>query len=96
MIVILGGGLAGLSTARHLGDEPHVVLEAAPEPGGLCRTREVSGFFFDYTGHLLHLRDERAIALVDALLPGELRTIERKAPSASVATRSLKAVRQIA
>ncbi len=30
MIVILGGGLAGLSTAYHLGDEPHVVLEAAP------------------------------------------------------------------
>ena len=33
MILILGGGLAGLSTAYHLGDLPHRVLEAEVEPG---------------------------------------------------------------
>jgi protoporphyrinogen oxidase len=79
MIVILGGGLAGLSAAFHLRHVPHVVLEAEAEPGGLCRTREVSGFSFDRTGHLLHLRDPRAIALVDELLPGQLASIERRA-----------------
>ena len=47
MIVIIGGGLAGLSTAYHLGDAPHMVLEAEAEPGGLCRSREVDGFVFD-------------------------------------------------
>ena len=67
MILILGGGLAGLSTALHLGEHPHLVLEGETSPGGLCRTREVSGFLFDYTGHLLHLRDERVHALVDEL-----------------------------
>jgi len=79
MVVILGGGLAGMSTAYHLGDRPHVVLEAEAAPGGLCRTREVGGFLFDYTGHLLHLRDERALRLVDELLPGGFRLVERRA-----------------
>lgn len=79
MILILGGGLAGLSTAHHLGDLPHLVLEAEQTPGGLCRSREVAGFVFDWTGHLLHLRDPRAIALVDALLPDAFRVVERKA-----------------
>ena len=77
MILILGGGLAGMSTAYHLGEEPHLVLEAQDSAGGLCRSRERDGFVFDYTGHLLHLRDERAIALVDALLPDAFDVIER-------------------
>ncbi len=58
-------GSPGLSTAYHLGDRPHLVLEAERTPGGLCRSREVDGFVFDYTGHLLHLRDARIVALVD-------------------------------
>ncbi len=79
MILILGGGLAGMSTAYHLGDVQHLVLEAEATPGGLCRTREVAGFHFDYTGHLLHLRDERIVRLVDSLLPGAFNTVERRA-----------------
>ncbi len=79
MILILGGGLAGLSLAYHLGERRHLVLEAEEEPGGLCRTREVDGFHFDRTGHLLHLRDPRAIALVDELSPGVFREISRRA-----------------
>ncbi len=79
MIVILGGGLAGLSTAYHLGKLPHLVLEAEPDAGGLCRSREVGGFTFDYTGHLLHLRDPRAKTFVDELLPDAFDVIERRA-----------------
>jgi protoporphyrinogen oxidase len=79
MILIIGGGLAGMSTAYHLGDLPHLVLEAAEAPGGLCRSRRADGFLFDYTGHLLHLRDERVKGLVDELLPDTFRVIDRKA-----------------
>jgi protoporphyrinogen oxidase len=79
MIVILGGGLAGMATSYFLKDVPHVVLEADAVPGGLCRTREVDGFLFDYTGHLLHLRDPRIVELVDELLPDGLETVERRA-----------------
>jgi protoporphyrinogen oxidase len=79
MIVILGGGLAGLATARFLGAAPHVVLEADDVPGGLCRSRRVGGFVFDYTGHLLHVRDPRIAALLDELWPDVFEIIERKA-----------------
>lgn len=79
MILILGGGLAGMSTAYHLGDLPHLVLEAESTPGGLCRTRHVDGFAFDYTGHLLHLRDPRCVQWIDELLPQAFDVIERQA-----------------
>jgi protoporphyrinogen oxidase len=77
MIVIIGGGLAGLSAAVQLGDADCVVLEREAEPGGLCRSRTVGEFTFDYTGHLLHLRDPEVMALVDQLLPGAFGEIER-------------------
>jgi protoporphyrinogen oxidase len=79
MILILGGGLAGMSTAYHLGEHEHLVLEAESEPGGLCRSRTVDGFTFDYTGHLLHLRDRRAIGWIDEMLPGVFDVVERVA-----------------
>ena len=86
MIVILGGGLAGLATAYFLRETPHVVLEADPVAGGLCRSRTVDGFVFDYTGHLLHLRDARVIKLLDELWPGEFAVVTR---NASIRTRGV-------
>jgi len=79
MIAILGGGLAGLAAAWRLGEEPHVVLEAGEAPGGLCRSRTVDGFTFDYTGHLLHVRDPRVVGLIDELWPDTFEIIARRA-----------------
>jgi len=79
MIVILGGGLAGMATAYFLRETPHVVLEAEAVPGGLCRSRSVHGFVFDYTGHLLHVRDPRAMKLLDELWPGTFAVVTRNA-----------------
>ena len=65
-LVILGAGLAGLSAAyqaRKLG-KPYLAFERAARPGGLVRSEKVNGFTFDYTGHLLHLRQDRTRALV--------------------------------
>ena len=86
MIVILGGGLAGLATAYFLGDLPHVVLEGDEAPGGLCRSRTIDGFVFDYTGHLLHMRDPRAVKLLDTLWPETFDVISR---NASIRTRGV-------
>ena len=69
MILILGGGLSGLSAGYHLGDREHLILEREASTGGLCRSFDVDGFTFDMTGHLLHLRDEKVTALVDELMP---------------------------
>lgn len=55
--LVLGAGISGLAAARALlhKSQEVLVLEAAPTVGGLTRTTVVSGFSFDYTGHLLHL-----------------------------------------
>ena len=52
-IVILGGGLAGLSSAWHLenvGYNDYQLFEMESRVGGLARSEEVDGFTFDYTG----------------------------------------------
>ena len=78
--VILGAGLTGLSCAYHMGDCEYVVFEAERRPGGLCRSESIRGFTFDYTGHLLHLRDPYVIDLVlQQLLPRTFRRHPRRA-----------------
>lgn len=80
MIAIIGAGLTGLSTAWHLGRRRrHVIFEQQAAIGGLCRSPRVDGFTFDYTGHLLHLRDSYTRKLAGRLLAGRLRNIERNA-----------------
>jgi len=77
--VIVGGGLAGLSCARELGGN-FLLLEANARLGGLCRTEEASGFFFDWTGHWLHARDPEMRALIEGRwLLGNVTTVERRA-----------------
>ncbi len=68
-VVILGGGLTGLVAAErlHRAAVETVVLEREDEPGGVCRSFERSGFTFDLTGHLLHVRDERTGAYLRQL-----------------------------
>ena len=56
-IVILGAGLAGLSTAYHL-KYGYTLFEKELEPGGLARSIYQDGYIFDYDGHLLYFKDE--------------------------------------
>lgn len=78
MIVIVGAGLAGLSTAYHLSGVPYRLYEREEEVGGLCRSYRKDGFTFDYTGHLLHFRQPVIKALVEQLLAGKLQKHSRK------------------
>lgn len=83
MILVLGGGLAGMATAlnlaRRLPDEPRLVLEKERVPGGLARSRCVGGFTFDLTGHYLHLREPETTAFVEGLIGERLTSVERRA-----------------
>jgi protoporphyrinogen oxidase len=65
-IVILGAGLAGLSAAYHAKKwgAPHLLFERESRVGGLVRSEQVKGFTFDYTGHLLHIKQPRTQKLV--------------------------------
>src|SRR5262245_11930257 len=78
MIVIVGAGLAGLSTAYHLSGTPYRLYEREEQVGGLCRSYQKDGFTFDYTGHLLHFRQPEIKALVERLLAGKLQKHSRK------------------
>lgn len=79
-VLILGGGLAGLSTAYHLNERTRLsslVVEKAGSVGGTAGTVKTDGFLFDHTGHLLHLHDPYGKKLVLDLLRGNLATHQR-------------------
>jgi len=87
-VIIVGGGLTGLSAGLHLELErpglPWQLFEKGDRPGGHARTDSIRGFHFDKTGHWLHLRDPSMKALVAELFPGgaperELVPVARKA-----------------
>ncbi len=79
--LIVGAGLAGLAAALscHRQDRDYLLVEKEAEVGGLCRTVYQDGFAFDLTGHLLHLRSQEAIDLVDRLLPDAFLKVARRA-----------------
>lgn len=77
-VVILGGGLTGISAAVH-STRPWVLLERNSRLGGHARTDERDGYWFDKTGHWLHLRDPYTKALMAELLGDELVRVDRKA-----------------
>jgi len=81
MILVVGGGLAGLSAAHRLQEwgADYLILEREQRVGGLCRSVHKGGYTFDYSGHLLCLRDPELLAWVSGLLDGELSPSERKA-----------------
>ncbi|MBI5201295.1 MAG: FAD-dependent oxidoreductase [Elusimicrobia bacterium] len=80
-VLILGGGLAGLSTAYHLKrfspKTSWLVAEKRMKPGGLAGSVEQDGFVFDHTGHLLHLHDPYGKKLILDLLGDNVHTLDR-------------------
>ncbi len=77
-VLVIGGGLTGLSAARELGEKA-VLLEAAGEVGGLCRSYRRGPYLFDVSGHLLHFRKPVVRRLVGSLLPRRLARHPRRA-----------------
>ena len=88
-VVVLGAGLTGLSAAYHLRQRgvDAEILEKDERPGGACRTVERDGFFFDLTGHLLHLARAESQELLKSLgVTRALRIHRRRAGVALVGT----------
>jgi protoporphyrinogen oxidase len=85
-IVVIGGGLAGLSAGYHLAEYDPVVLEKECTVGGLCRSFTQDGFTFDCTGHLIHLKNQYTKDLVARVLPDTFHSHERLAAIYSKST----------
>jgi len=81
--VVIGAGVSGLGfanwwRARHPGADV-IVLEAASEPGGYCRTVTQDGFVWDYSGHFFHFKDPAIEAWLRDRMPGqEVRTVVKR------------------
>lgn len=80
-VLVLGAGLSGLSTARHLSrsGKKVLVVEKEKSVGGRAGTVKKDGFLFDHTGHLLHLHDPYGKKFITSLLKGNLAQHRRSA-----------------
>lgn len=79
-VLIIGGGLAGLSAGKALeGRKSYLVAERENRPGGLSATVKKGAFNFDYSGHLLHLRWPRTTELILGALKGNCARLRRDA-----------------
>ncbi len=76
--LIIGGGPAGLAVAHELQGDT-LVLEKEEEVGGLCRSVEQDGGFFDIGGHSFHTPHPHVRELVDGVLDGGLFLQQRDA-----------------
>lgn len=85
-VVVIGGGLAGVSAAHHLLDFDPIIFERESSIGGLCRSFTQDGFTFDCTGHLIHLKNDYVKGLVSRLLPDTFNSHERLAAIYSKST----------
>jgi protoporphyrinogen oxidase len=77
-VAILGGGLAGISTAYHLSKATYNLYERDAHVGGTARSFKVDGFTFDITGHLLHLHNPYTKKLISGLLQNNFYNCIRK------------------
>ena len=81
MILVLGGGVAGLAAGRTLAaeGEEFLVLEREAEPGGWCRSIRSGSYLFDMSGHFLHLSDPGMRNWLRGLQGVSWETVERDA-----------------
>jgi protoporphyrinogen oxidase len=72
-VVILGGGLAGLSCGCRISDigKKPAIIEKEKEVGGLCRSFKKDGFIFDLGGHRFLPKNEKLRDFVAELFSKE-------------------------
>lgn len=78
MIIIIGAGPAGLSTAFHLKHD-YLLLEQDNSIGGLCRSFDLAGVSFDLGGHAFFTKHEEIKNLLLKLSDNEVCTQPREA-----------------
>ncbi|MGB5217935.1 MAG: NAD(P)-binding protein [Smithella sp.] len=71
-IGILGGGLSGIALAYFLQEYDRIesidILEKESEPGGLCRSFQINGIFYDIGPHVIFSQDAEILDFMISLL----------------------------
>jgi len=57
-VLIIGGGVTGLSLASYLSKKDYLILEKDSEVGGYCKTEIRGEYTWDYSGHFFHFKNE--------------------------------------
>ena len=65
--IVVGAGPAGLGFANHYQGDC-LILEAENRPGGLMRSKVISGYTFDWAGHIFFTQIKRIREWVESLL----------------------------
>jgi protoporphyrinogen oxidase len=80
-LIILGGGLAGISLAYFLQGSPKItaidILEKENEPGGLCRSFLHGGITVDVGPHIFFSKDKKTLGFMLDLLGGNKHELRR-------------------
>ncbi len=58
-IVIIGGGITGLSLASNLINRDYLIIESEKSLGGYCKTNLKDNYVWDYSGHFFHFKNEK-------------------------------------
>lgn len=68
MILVLGGGITGLTCAASLSGNV-VMVEAQEAVGGYCRTTKRNGFIWDRAGHFFHFNNDDVKSFFNKKIP---------------------------
>lgn len=77
-ILIVGGGITGISLASFLGDNNYLIVDKDSELGGYCKTTIRNGFVWDYSGHFFHFNNQEIKDYVLENMDCEISTIQKK------------------
>jgi protoporphyrinogen oxidase len=75
--LIIGTGLAGLSTGFHLNND-YILIEASDSPGGTANTSHFNGFKLDNAVHIFYFKDQTILNWISDTLNVELLETKRK------------------
>ena len=77
-ILIVGGGITGISLASFLGDSDYLIVDKDSELGGYCKTTIRNGFVWDYSGHFFHFTNPTIKEYVLENMSSEIISVNKK------------------
>ncbi len=77
-ILIIGGGVTGLSLASFLKSKDYLLIEKDSSLGGYCKTTISGEYIWDYSGHFFHFRNEEIKNYVLSEIDCELLEVNKK------------------